>query len=687
MKALEKLGIKLPSLPSTPPAHDPQRSTLLQLATIIGFAVLLHFQIASTAIASFATLVFLLKIGLIVKGKNAPNRIAMTLLTISSLVLIIAFYGGWNGQRAGISFLVLLVTLKFLESRGLRDYFVVCIILYFLAASSFLFNSSILSICIVIGYTLVITSILFQLSNPTPMAWHKIYRSSASLVTKAVPLAILLFFFFPRIQGDFGFLPSQDTFANDSELSNQLIAGEMAASAFNDELAFRVEFDENKVPNSEDLYWRAKVMSVERDFRWEVRNPKERSPERSAPLRATMDLTKGDIRYRILHEQSNDLFLPYLDYVAGVERGTALHDYSVFQTKNSKSAFRYRGSSSLSPLFISDETPYIESLTKTQRQPSAKIQALLTRIRSKATNESELAQATFEYFRNQPFHYSLTPDSLSEENPLEDFLFNTRVGYCEHFASAYTTLMRWLNIPARVVAGYQGGRSVNNGKFLEVRYSDAHAWSEVWINGRWQRVDPTTAVSPERIEFGMDALRQMWESGSLAGNGSGQALANFLNPTGTAKIIRNLRDTWSSVTYQWNKWVIDYNFETQKELLSKLGFEGKNTAYTLIVIMFLGAGILLMFYFWQLIPSRIKRSEVQSLFLTFTQKFKSLSLVKNLSESPREFALRAIVDAPQHTDKILQITQRYERLRYGKNDANNQDELKEFKRLVKTFKI
>lgn len=682
MSFLEKLGVSLPALPSSPPTHDPQKSTLLQLAAIIGIAVIMHFQIADKRIAVFAALVFGLKVGLILKGKKAPNRVAMMLLTISSLGLIVASYGGWNGQTAGISFLVLLVTLKFLESRGLRDYFVVCLILYFLAASSFLFDSSILSICIVVGYTLVITSILFQLSNPTHLAWYQVYKSSVALVAKAVPLAILLFFFFPRIQGDFGFLPSQDQFDSDSELSNRLIAGEMAASAFNDELAFRVDFDGN-IPQTQNLYWRAKVMTAERNFQWEVVDPRDRPPVRSDELRDKMDLNAGEIKYQILHEKSTDLFLPYLDYVAGAEIGNVLHDYTVFQAKSRRTDFRYQGSSNLIPFTITEDPAYLNSLTKNQNPPSARIQALLTRWRSQANSDAELARLVFQYFQTNPFSYSLTPDGLDEINPLEDFLFNTQTGYCEHYASAYTTLMRWLEVPARVVAGYQGGRPINNGGFLEVRYSDAHAWSEVWIDGQWQRIDPTTAVSPERIEFGMDAFRELWQSGNI----NGQGLADFLNPTGSARILRSIRDTWSNITYQWNKWVVDYDFETQKELLSKLGLENKKSAYTLVALMIAGVGSLLLFYFWQLIPRRIKRTEIQTLYLRFVAKLKKATLKKHLSESPREFAARAAKELPHQASMIEQITQQYEQLRYGKDEVNSHKEFQRFKQAVKGFKL
>jgi len=199
---------KLPPMPSQPPTHDARRETLLQLALLIGVAVLLHFQIANVSIATFAVAIFVLKTFIIFRNLPIPPRLVMMILTIASLGMVIYVYGGWSGQRAGISFLILLVTLKFLESQSLRDYYVVCLLLYFLAASSFLFNSSIPNILIVIAFTLATTSILFQISNPAKVSLKATMFMSTSMVIKALPLAIILFFFFPRIQGDFGFLPS-----------------------------------------------------------------------------------------------------------------------------------------------------------------------------------------------------------------------------------------------------------------------------------------------------------------------------------------------------------------------------------------------------------------------------------------------------------------------------------------------
>lgn len=677
---------KLPPLPTAPPTHKPHRSTLLQLAALILVASLLHFKIADTKIAAFAVLVFGIKAVIIFRDLKPPPKLVMVILTVASLGMVLYIYGGWNGQTAGISFLVLLVALKFLESSALRDYFVVCLLLYFLAASSFLFDSSIISIFVIVIYTLGITSILFQISNPTKTSTTQTLKSSLGIVAKALPLAALLFFFFPRISGDFGFLPSQDR-RNIDGLSDTLIAGEMAASAFNNELAFRVQFKDGITPSRDQLYWRAKTMSTEINFAWEATDPEAiRSPAIKS-INAAADLNQGEWFYTVLHEPSSDNFVPYLDYVAGVSLGTILRDYSVSRKRKNDGSFSYEGASSSKQLLSQGVEQFTSNLTLTDSKPTARLEAILTNIRSKASNDTEAIALLYQYFLDQPFNYSLEPPGLDEFRPLDDFIFNTRTGYCEHYASAFTTLARWLQVPARVVTGYQGGTEVSYGNFIEVRYSDAHAWSEVWLEGRWVRVDPTAAISPERIEYGMEALRELWELDEIGGNGSPRALADFLNPTGTTKFLRNLQHSWKNIGYQWKKWVVDYNIDTQRELLENLGFEHKNSVLTLVLIMIFGALITMLFYFWQLIPKRIRRNELQATYLNFIKKFKRHGLEKSVSDTPESFAAKARHQFPQLAKQIDEISEQFQALRYGRAIENNKDEMDSFKRNVKQFKL
>lgn len=679
-------NIVLPPSPIAPPTHQPLLSTLLQLAVLIGLAIGFHFTIADTTIAIYALLVYVIKLILITSKSEhvAPPQTIIMLLTIVCIGLIVLLYGGWNGQRAGISFLVLLVSLKFLESRTLRDYYVVCLILFFLAASSFLFNASIVNIFIIMIYTLAITAIMFKLSNPNPIDWKSSLVAAGGVVTKALPIALLLFLFFPRISGNFGFLPSQDQGQFDNELSNTLIAGDMATAAFNNQLAFRVEFD-GPIPANQNLYWRSKVMPFEDNFAWSVRSPDPqeiRNAQEKLDYLSSLENQQNISRYTILHEQSTDIFIPYLDYPVNFSRGNLLNDFSIWQRRPAAGTFTYEGKSIATSNFNEPTQINTDQLLQSISQPSARTQALLNRWRQQSRNPIELAQIVLRHFNANGFAYSLIPPTLSESDPIDDFLFNTKTGYCEHYAAVFTTVMRWLGVPARVVVGYQGGLRNQSGEYLEIRYSDAHAWSEIYVNQSWQRVDPTAAISPDRIEFGMDALMSAWESGQFTGFAA-SGLADFLNPTGTERYLRLLRDQWSNLGYQWNKWVVNYNSDTQKELLSSLGLQTRHTYRYLLLIMCLSVGGFMAFYFWRLLPKRIKRGEAQELYLQFIDRFKKLDIVKSPADTPNDFAQKANQLCPNQKDQINAITKAYIQLRYSKRGFD----LGRFKQMVKQFKL
>jgi len=672
-------------MPTPPPVHAPDRATLMLLSAVILVAVLVHYSIASPVIATYALIVWALKTVAVFRNGRNPPRLLVLLLTILSFVLVLLLYGGWNGQKAGISFLVLLVSLKFLESNTLRDYYMVCLILFFIASSSFLFYSSLASIFIVLGYTICITALLIKISNPDTSALRQTLASSALIMLKALPLALILFFFFPRIQGNFGFIPSQDEINSENQLNNSLVAGEFANGAFDNSPAFRVEFD-GQPPPFDQRYWRVKVMSEEQNFQWAVVKP---NPEqlRLAQLREPLEPDSyADLEtysYQIIHEDTSDTYLPFLDYALSQSAGVQLNDHSVYQAEVEDGIFAYRGTSIGAPTVQIGQPVDYQALTKTISQPKVRTLALLSQWRRTSNSDQELVEKVYAHFEQSQFTYSLIPPSLGD-NPVEQFLFETQSGYCEHYASTFTILMRWLGIPARVVVGYQGGTPNQVGDYIEVRYSDAHAWSEVWVNGQWQRVDPTAAITPDRIVYGMDALLSQWDGFSFGSDGdTSKALANFLNPNGFKKAYRQIKDTWNNVGYQWNKWVVNYNFAAQRELLESLGLEHRNSLYTLVGLVFAGTILLMMFYFWQLIPKPVKLGEAQQLYLDFVSRFKSHKVLKLAADTPNEFAAKAKLNFPEQGKEIDEITAYYLQMRYGREPGS----IELFKRKVKKFKL
>ena len=681
----------LPPRPTQPKSHKPNKSALRLIACIIGTALIWHFSIAHIVIALFAILPLLLKLVLINGHTQRPSRWLMTLLTVLSIGLIIVFYGGWNGQTAGISFVTLLVSLKFLESDSLRDYLVVCVILYFLAACAFLFDSSILSILGVSLFVLITTAAMQMLTYPGEIPLANPFKSSAKLLFTAIPLAILLFFFFPRIQGDFGFLPSQDKRTSTPGIEDSLVAGELAASAFDRSLAFRAEF-EDRTPATHERYWRVKVLTGERNFQWEI------APDKLVKIDEQPILGQGDLlpqstfNYTILHEQSSDRYLPYLDYLNGFSDGVLLENTVVKLAKNEDRLISYSGSASTSRQYETPNSVLLPSLDNpeyldTVAQPSLRMQRQLRDWRQSSNNSLELAQVVLRHFNTQEFVYSLMPPVLNESQPLEDFFFNTKIGYCEHYASAFTTIMRWLDVPARVVVGYQGGEFNAAGAFLEVRYSDAHAWTEIWVNNQWLRIDPTASVSPERIELGMEAFLQLWDGTRFSNRTRSLALANYLNPSGVGAAFRFLQQSWANAGYQWNKWVVNYDVAAQRELLESLGLATGRTLTTLMLILAAGIALIVGVQILPLLLRQGPKPAIETTLLNqFRKQLRKAGIETNSGMTPRELLNALSEQTPNGRPEAAEVVQAYENLRFKKlNSEQRAQQLGKLKAALKRF--
>lgn len=273
---------------------------------------------------------------------------------------------------------------------------------------------------------------------------------------------------------------------------------------------------------------------------------------------------------------------------------------------------------------------------------------------------------------------------MSKKNPAEDFLFKTRSGYCEHYASVFTLLMRWSGIPARVVVGYQGGNWITEGGFLEVRYSDAHAWSEVWLEGQgWQRVDPTFAVAPERIQFGMDALFALWESNQIGSGVSALKLADMLRPKGINQTLQKLANAYKSYGHRWDKWVVNFNYQRQMEILKKLNLDGGNTILKLLGLLLTSSLLLIGFLLLILSPKRIKRPLADQYYHIFLQKLARHKISLKTSEGPFSFSQRASQLLPKNKADIDRITQYYVASKYNYRDFN----LHRLKIAVKNFNL
>jgi hypothetical protein len=307
------------------------------------------------------------------------------------------------------------------------------------------------------------------------------------------------------------------------------------------------------------------------------------------------------------------------------------------------------------------------------RGANPRTHALAQRLRAQASDARAYIASILTMFRNGGFSYTLTPPLLDGKDPVDQFLFDTRRGFCEHYASAFAVLMRAVGIPARVVTGYQGGEFNPLGDYLIVRQSDAHAWVEVWLRGAgWVRVDPTAVVAPARIDAGVMARLP---------NETALAL-----PTGVERSwLHSLGLVWDSVANTWNQWVIGYTPERQRQLLARAGIDRVNWRTLTVALVAASAVVILILAL--MILRGVRRAAMdpgQRVYEQFCRRLARRGIVRADTEGPSDFAARAAATLPDSASLIKIITARYVALRYGNHPSP--DTLRELKRQVAGFR-
>jgi transglutaminase-like putative cysteine protease len=299
---------------------------------------------------------------------------------------------------------------------------------------------------------------------------------------------------------------------------------------------------------------------------------------------------------------------------------------------------------------------------------STRVQDLAARWRRSARSDAEVVNAALTHFNTEKFFYTLEPPAL-EDDPVDEFLFETRRGFCEHFAAAFVTLMRSAGIPARIVTGYQGGEFNPAGNYLVVRQLDAHAWAEVWLPGQgWARVDPTAAIAPERIEYGTEGIRRLLARGVALGGLPSDALRDLLALSAFEHVRQQFRLSWDAANTAWQRWVLSYDQARQRELLAQLGFEAVNPLRLLGLLALLVA--LVMGVYVVATRQRAPRPDpVQRAYLDFCHKLARRGLVRAPQEGALDYAGRCTRHRPDLGIPVHAITDLYLRLRYGGSEA------------------
>jgi transglutaminase-like putative cysteine protease len=478
---------------------------------------------------------------------------------------------------------------------------------------------------------------------------------------------LLLFVLFPRPGAPLWGMPS-DAFSAKTGLSENMAPGSISELVQSDAIAFRAQFN-SAPPLPSSLYWRALVMESFDGRTWsQLRSGNTVEPTietAGAPVSYTLTIEPHDKPWIFALEMPDLLSLPADTYLTA--------NLQLLAKKPMQRLTRFTLSSYPAHQVGRDiEASQLRRALLIPREGNPQARELARRIRDEAGSDANIVARVLNMFREQAYAYTLTPPLLGK-NGIDEFLFTTRSGFCEHYAGAFTFLMRAAGVPARVVAGYQGGEFNPVGNYFIVRQSDAHAWSEVWLKGRgWVRVDPTAAVSASRIENGIASA--LSEDEPLP----------FLVRT-DMEWLKQLRQRWDALSTYWDLWVLGFDQEQQIGLLARLGFgivSWREMAWGLGIGLALVLGILAAFIFWP--GRRPAPDKVQALYLRFCSKLERTGLARLPAEGPLDFAQRIRVQRPELAATADAVAQLYVQLRYGARASGEM--LKKFDSLVKAFR-
>jgi transglutaminase-like putative cysteine protease len=605
--------------------------------------------------------------GLVVARALLPQRslaagksrtVLLPLLALAVAVGIRVQLGYFLARDPCVEFLYVLVGIKFIESRSTRDGTLLICLGLFLAVTQFFYAQTILAALLGLPTLLALGGALAALRGASgqPASWTAQLAVPARLIVQGIPLAALLFVLFPRLAGPLWGSPA-DAGAR-TGLSERMAPGSISELSLSDAVAFRVEF-RGTPPAPPDRYWRGPVLARFNGREWSAlfRLQTGTFARREGPV----------IDYTVTLEPHGKLWLFALEHPAALPRPPAddattagplneiahlTFDQQLLSRNTVTQTVRYTQRSVLRGSVLATAGDATDNLQLPR--DNARTAAFARELRARVDSDQAYIAAVLDRFHNEPYVYTLAPPLLGQD-PVDAFLFDTRRGFCEHYAGAFVLLLRAAGIPARVVTGYQGGEMNPGGGYMIVRQSDAHAWAEALVDGRWQRFDPTAAVAPSRIEGGL-----------------GAALPNSDQVPYLARMemtwFKNLRLHWDAINYGWQRGVVGFNIDRQRDLLSEFGVDNAHPLQ--LALMIIG-----MAFFWSLAIlgiSKLRRDstdEETALWRRACRRLARAGLARRPDEGPLDFADRAALRWPRWSPLLRRIGESYARLHYGPRQA------------------
>jgi transglutaminase-like putative cysteine protease len=659
------------------------RRPLLWMAAALLFTLPPFFDALAIWVSWLFLLSLALKFWMEPRGYRLRSVVLKLLLVATAVTTVFISYDSVRSIEPGISLLVVLMSLKILEAHTAREFRVMVLIGWMLCLCGFFLSQDFATaLCLLIAFALLVVALIQFHRGASPGAVWPPVGTTCKLLLQALPLVVLFFLLFPRINAGLRFELRPFRSAN-TGFSDRLAPGSIAALANSSDIAFRAEFPGSSTRPSGPMYWRGVVMWRCNGMEWRAPyTPRPKSSSSTLDIAgsgglATQPANAKEIRQRITLPPHGKRWMFALDrptktvpgamlargdYLCSVQpiRKSRRYDVVSSQSGGNEITAKERAEALEVPASIS---PAVRDLAQSWTVQNGSPRGVINNA--------------LRFFRTQGFSYSLTP---GEYDDLDEFLFRRRVGFCEHYATSFATLMRLAGIPARVVVGYLGGEYNDLGHFFLVRQADTHAWCEVWLpdNG-WIRVDPTSAVAPGRASLDLTSFLETGIASGRMGARRNALIAQLLR----SGVLTNVRFIWQTLSYEWDTHVLAFDADVQDVLLTSMGVASRGPVFLVIEILLVAVALLAIYFAWMQLRTRSRVDRVKALYGYFCRKSARLGIARDPCEGPLDFARRAAQSLPNESNRIRQIADTYILLRYAPQPAPGT--LDRFEKEVNTF--
>lgn len=622
-----------------------KKQSLALVQLLILFPLMLQLPISLTVIVLFAPAYVLVRGRL--NQSMAVNRWLLLSISVLVAVFVYQYYGTFRGKDAGVALIVCMYSLKLLESWKYRDFNLILTLSFFIFAMTFLFTQSFWVLPYMFLAFAVIIYVLMRGNAYASVNFS--WKPAFKLLLLSAPLMVLLFLFFPRLPGPLWKMPGQQS--SGSGVSDTMTPGDISTLNLIDEPAFRVKFTSDALPDRSDLYWRGLVFESYDGITW-------RESELRSDISKNIEQQGEVFEYFVTLEPTRQRWLFGLDVPVSLRQQSRLKsDATLVAPFRINKRIRYRVSSAPDAIISKALTPMARQINLALPEDSNEQSKQWAREQFTEAGSSEaFVDSLLQHINQEPYFYTLTPP-IMEREMVDDFWFNHRSGFCEHYASSFVFMLRAAGVPARVVTGYQGGEYNQVGGYYLIKQKDAHAWSEYWVEGKgWLRVDPTSAIAPSRVDVSLQA--EMMERGFLFDELPDAELLS----SGWLDYAGQWFDNANSF---WQEWVLDFNQDNQWDLLKWLRLQSLPSYYVNGMVLLVVFAVI--YFLWRRISRQnIHLDDVAKAYQRVLNQLAKKGVSKRPDEGAKQFFSRVIKQNPDWQNQLAPILRDYQTLRYQK---------------------